>query len=165
MKWLAVVGSRYVTPEMRRDIKRYVTQKVADGYGIVSGGGTGTDTYAVRMALEAGIDISRVKLFLPGSVEKYSDELRRRALEGKCKSDDAEETIRQLHSLASNTLDILFYPGDIETIDARAFHARNRRIVSCADELVAFRLGQSKGTTYSIERARQKGIPVQIFEY
>lgn len=37
MKWLAVVGSRYVTPEMRRDIKRYVTQKVADGYGIVSG--------------------------------------------------------------------------------------------------------------------------------
>ncbi|MFZ1801765.1 MAG: hypothetical protein WAW62_01690 [Candidatus Saccharimonas aalborgensis] len=38
MKWLAVVGSRYVTPEMRRDIKRYVTQKVADGYGIVSGG-------------------------------------------------------------------------------------------------------------------------------
>lgn len=165
MKWLAVIGSRYVTPEMRRDIGRYVTQKVADGYGIVSGGGTGTDTYAVRMALEAGIDTSRVKLFLPGSVEKYSDELRRRALQGKCEGNDAEETICQLRSLVGDASNTLVCPAKAEMIDARAFHARNRRIVSYADELVAFRLGQSRGTTYSIERARQKGIPVQVFEY
>lgn len=165
MEWLAVVGSRYTTPKMRRDIGRYVTQKIADGYGIVSGGGTGVDTYAVQIALELEIDPRRVRVFLPATVDRYSDELRQRALEGKCKSDDAEETIRQLHSLASHTLGTVLYPEDVETIDARAFHARNRRIVSYADELVAFRLGQSRGTTYSIDRARQKGIQVQVFDY
>lgn len=56
---------------------------------------------------------------------------------------------------------LIFYPD--WTVDGKsAGIKRNEKIVSYADELVAFWDGQSRGTWNSIERARKKGIPVTI---
>lgn len=42
---------------------------------------------------------------------------------------------------------------------------RNRLIVACADELMAFRLDGSKGTGHAIDLARAAGKPVTVHEY
>jgi len=44
-----------------------------------------------------------------------------------------------------------------------AYHRRNQLIVDDADEMVAF-IGESKGTSHSLELARKKGIPVTIIK-
>jgi len=41
---------------------------------------------------------------------------------------------------------------------------RNGDIVKTADAMIAFPLGESRGTWNSISRARAKGIPVQVIE-
>ena len=45
-----------------------------------------------------------------------------------------------------------------------AGHARNSDIVAAADILIAFWDGTSTGTKDSIDKARQKGIKVKVFE-
>jgi hypothetical protein len=45
-----------------------------------------------------------------------------------------------------------------------AYHRRNKLIVHDADEMVAFIIGESRGTTLSLELARKKGIPVTIIK-
>jgi hypothetical protein len=39
---------------------------------------------------------------------------------------------------------------------------RNAEIVKIADELIAFKVGNSRGTCHSIELAKKKGIPVRV---
>jgi DNA recombination-mediator protein A len=41
---------------------------------------------------------------------------------------------------------------------------RNDRIVDASDKIVAFWDGQSKGTKYTIKRARHRGKPVEVIE-
>lgn len=46
-----------------------------------------------------------------------------------------------------------------------AYRRRNQLIVEDADEMIAFCLGESKGTKHSLELARKKGIPVTIIKF
>jgi sialic acid synthase SpsE len=41
---------------------------------------------------------------------------------------------------------------------------RNAEIVKIADELIAFKVGDSRGTCHCIELAKKKGIPVRVIE-
>ena len=50
-------------------------------------------------------------------------------------------------------------------VNADSFHARNCQIVALADELVAFRVNNSPGTTFTIDEAKEKGISVKVFDY
>ena len=45
-----------------------------------------------------------------------------------------------------------------------AYHRRNELIVHDADEMIAFMIGESSGTTHSLELARKKEIPVTIIK-
>ena len=71
MKWLAVVGTREVDSKIRRDIERFVSQKITEGNGIVSGGATGVDHEAARLAYECGLEAARFQIFLPVKLELY----------------------------------------------------------------------------------------------
>lgn len=67
MKWLGVVGTREVNDTIRRDIECFVGQKIAEGGGIVSGGATGADHEAARLAYEHGLEAARLlQLIKPG---------------------------------------------------------------------------------------------------
>jgi hypothetical protein len=68
MEWLAVVGTREVNDTIRRDIERFVGQKITEGSGIVSGGATGVDHEAARLAYEYGLEGSTVSdIFASGA--------------------------------------------------------------------------------------------------
>lgn len=71
MKWLAVVGTREVNDTIRRDIEQFVGQKITEGGGIVSGGATGADHEAARLAYECGLEAARFRIFLPVKLELY----------------------------------------------------------------------------------------------
>ena len=102
MKWLAVVGTREVNDIIRRDIERFVGQKITEGSGIVSGGATGADHEAARLAYEYGLEAARFRIFLPVELELYCQALYDRAADGKCRQDDAIATIALLRDIAKN---------------------------------------------------------------
>lgn len=70
-----------------------------------------------------------------------------------------------LLQLAATCPGVMYDTTPYSTVDAESFHARNRQIIALADELVAFRMAGSAGTTYSIEQALAKGVPVKVFDY
>ena len=165
MKWLGVVGTREVNETIRRDIEQFVGQKSAEGGGIVSGGATGADHEAARLAYECGLEAARFRIFLPVELELYCQALYDRAAVGKCRQDDAIATIALLRDIAKHRPGVLHDATDFNGVNADSFHARNCQIVDLADELVAFRVNDSSGTTFTIDQAQEKDIPVKVFDY
>ena len=165
MKWLAVVGTREVNDIIRRDIERFVGQKITEGSGIVSGGATGADHEAARLAYEYGLETARFRIFLPVKLELYCQALYDRAADGKCRQDDAIATVAVLRDIAKHRPGVLRDTTDFNEVNAESFHARNCQIVDLADELVAFRVNNSRGTTFTVDQAKEKGIPVSVFDY
>lgn len=165
MKWLAVVGTREVDDTIRRYIEQFVGQKIAEGSGIVSGGATGVDHEAARLAYERGLEASRLRIFLPVKLELYCQALYDRAVVGKCRQDDVTATVALLRDIAKHQPGVLRDTTDLNEVNAESFHARNCQIVDLADELVAFRVNDSRGTTFTIDQAQAKGIPVKVFDY
>lgn len=165
MKWLGVVGTREVNDTIRRDIGRVVGQKIIEGSGIVSGGATGADHEAARLAYEHGLEAARFRVFLPVKLELYCQALYDRAAIGKCRQDDAIATVALLRDIAKHRPGVLHDATDFNGVNADSFHARNCQIVDLADELVAFRVNDSSGTTFTIDQAQEKDIPVKVFDY
>ena len=165
MKWLAVVGTREVNDTIRRDIERVVGRKIIEGSGIVSGGATGVDHEAAQLAYEHGLEVSRFQIFLPVKLELYCQALYDRAAVGKCRQDDAVATVALLRDIAKNRPGVLHDTTEFTEVNAESFHARNCQIVDLADELVAFRVNDSRGTTFTVDQAKEKGIPVSVFDY
>ena len=165
MKWLAVVGTREVNDTIRRDIEQFIGQKITEGDGIVSGGATGVDHEAARLAYEYGLEAARFRIFLPVELELYCQALYSRAAVGKCRQDDAVATVALLRDIAKNRPGVLYDTTEFTEVNAESFHARNCQIVALADKLVAFRVNDSRGTTFTIDQAREKGIPIKVFDY
>lgn len=165
MKWFAVVGTREVDDTIRRDIEQFVGQKIVEGSGIVSGGATGVDHEAARLAYECGLEAARFQIFLPVKLELYCQALYDRAAAGKCRQDDAVATVALLRDIARNRPGVIRDTTEFTEVNAESFHARNCQIVALADELVAFRVNNSRGTTFTIDQAQEKGIPVKVFDY
>ena len=165
MKWFAVVGTREVDDTIRRDIGRVVGQKIIEGSGIVSGGATGVDHEAARLAYERGLEAARFQIFLPVKLELYCQALYDRAAVGKCRQDDAIATVALLRDIAKHRPGVLCDATDFNEVNVDSFHARNCQIVDLADELVAFRVNDSRGTTFTIDQAQEKDIPVSVFDY
>ena len=165
MKWLGVVGTREVNDTIRRDIEQFVGQKITEGGGIVTGGATGADHEAARLAYEHGLEAARFRIFLPVELELYCQALYDRAAVGKCHQDDAIATVALLRDIAKHRPGVLRDATEFSEVNAESFHARNCQIVTLADELVAFRVNDSPGTTFTIDQARVKGIPAKVFDY
>ena len=60
-------------------------------------------------------------------------------------------------------LDTRIFPADWDQFGKRAGFMRNEMIVECADLVVAFWDGQSKGTLHSINLAKRLGKPVEVY--
>lgn len=165
MKWLGVVGTREVNDTIRRDIEQFIGQKIAEGGGIVSGGATGADHEAARLAYEHGLEAARFRIFLPVELELYCQALYDRAAIGKCRQDDAIATVALLRDIAKHRPGVLRATTEFTEVNAESFHARNCQIVALADELVAFWVNDSPGTTFTIDQAGEKGISTKVFDY
>ncbi len=169
MKWLAVIGTREATPQMRRDVERRVQEAAEQGWGIVSGGSTGVDTAATMAAVACG---AKARVYLPTSLRTYEDSLLRRAGEGKCVAADAEETISHLYTLTEYDPKAVIEPAEATDLTPEAFYARNERILRKAARVAAFYLEGNAtasklpaGTLLTVERAHELGLPVELSQY
>lgn len=163
--WLAVVGTREVDYQIRQDIEEYIGQKIADGYGIVSGGETGVDHEAARLAFAAGLSKEKFRIYLPIELGKYCVELIARSAEGKCRESDARETVELLTKINEDSPGVICDKTPFSRLDEESFQARNLQIIDLADELVAFRVDMSRGTTFTVEQARWLGMAVEVIDY
>ncbi len=169
MKWLAVIGTREATPQMRSDVAGRVLRAINDGWGIVAGGSTGVDTVAMAAAMKYR---GTVRVYLPVALDLYEPLLMARAQAGKCLEHDARLTIATLKQLKIRDPSALVEPDDFTELTPEAFYARNEQILQLADAVVAYHLKGNAtasklpaGTLLTAERACEIGKVVEVFEY
>jgi len=173
MKFVAISGSwRKVNKEIERKVRKIVSQILKMGNGIVTGGALGVDYIALDEALKHDKNAQRIKVFLPTTLKRYAQHLRKHARWGDVKKSAVEKLISRLKKLRTLNPKALIEnkKADFrEETKKKYYYQRNTKIIKAADELIAFRVitkeSQGLGTLDTIKKAKKKGIPVKVFEY
>ncbi len=164
MKWVSVGGGRKINQKIKDDIKKAVSEKMKQGFGLVSGGAPGVDFYATKVALEFDPKCERIKIFLPTNLDIYFKYFKSRIESGIILESEFLELKNQLEYIKSKNPYALV-ENDEKEVNKDSFHKRNAQIVDFADELLSFWVNKDSGTGFAIEYAKQKGVPVKIYEY
>lgn len=166
MKWIAISGGwRKRNIQVENDVRRTVREIIMRDDGIVSGGALGVDYFATDEALKLDPTGTKIKIFLPTSLETYARHYRTRASEGVITAAQAEALIAQLERLKNANPEGLIENPEVAEVNTETYYARITQIVEAADELMAFHINASAGTQDTITKAETKGIPVRKFEY
>lgn len=173
MRWISVGGSWSNTNlEIENKVREVVREIFKAGNGLISGGALGVDYIALDEALKQNPAADKIKIYIPTTLETYSNHYRKHAKLGAITEKQAENLIQQLTLLKKANSKALIEnpnPNFTEENKKEMYYERNTRIVETANELVAFpvktKISNSPGTRDAIEKAKSLGIPVKIFEY
>jgi hypothetical protein len=166
MKWVAISGGwRKNNEKTESDVRKEIGEIISRGDGIISGGALGVDYFATDEAMKQDKLAAKIKIFLPSTLEIYANHYRNRADEGIITHDKAEMLIAQLEKLKNTNPETIKENAINKIIDTEAYYERIKEIINASDELVAFYINKSAGTQFTIDQAKEKNIPVKIFEY
>lgn len=166
MKWIGISGSwRKTSRAVEDDVRREVANIIKRGNAIVSGGALNVDYFATDEAMKICPNCSRIKVFLPSTLDQYIRHYRKRAEEGVITKKQAEKLIEQLSFIKKTNPASLIENFNNKVIDKENYFSRNSDVVNASDELLAFHVNGSEGVKDTIKKAREKGIPVRVFEY
>lgn len=165
MKWVAISGSwRKTNQNVETDARCAVRQIFANGDGIVTGGALGVDYFVTDEMLHFDKSAERIKVFLPTTLEIYSAHYRKRAGEGVITFEQAEALVKQLTALKLANPNALM-EGHFTEVTQEVYYERDQWVIDAADELLAFHVNNSKGVEDTINRAKQKRIPIHKIDY
>lgn len=162
--WVGVSGSwRSTCLELQADVRREVSAALSAGKGIVTGGALGVDFDATEVALSHYPDGSHLKVFLPTTLDIYAAHYRKRAGEGVITNDQAEDLIRQLRQVSA--LGSLVVDTEQTAVTTQSYYHRNLKVVEASSEMFIFHVNGSAGVQDTVDKARTRGMPVQVFNY
>lgn len=165
MKWIAISGSWRHTPQaLIKDLHREMDHIVKTQDGVVTGGALGVDYLATAIFLEKKL-VNRLKIFLPTTLEKYKQHYLQRADQGVITHQQAEDLLVQLYQVQQLSKDSLIEDLLEPLVNQKSYYQRITKIVEAADELIAFQVNKSEGTQDTINKAKQKGIKIKVYEY
>jgi len=165
MKWIGISGSwRKTNRELEKDVRKTAREIINRGDGIISGGALNVDYFATREAMKLDPKVEKIKIFLPTPLKIYSQHYCNRANEGIITKNQARELIKQLLRLQKINRGALI-ENNLQEVNDSAYDERNSAVINASDELIAFWVNQSEGTRNTIEKAKEKGIPIKIHKY
>ena len=160
---VAISGSwRNASVQVERDVRKTVAGAIERGDGIVTGGALGVDSIATDEVLKGDFRAEQLEVILPTNLQTYSAHYRKRAEEGVISSTVAESLIAQLEEVSvRGTLVEMAHP----LVNQESYFARNTAVLEAAHELAAFHVNGSPGTQDTIDKARLRGMEVDVQEY
>lgn len=164
-KWIGISGSwRETSPRIEKEVRDEVRKIVSSGNGIVTGGALNVDYQATDEVLKLNSP-DKLKIFLPTTLEIYAKHYRKRAEEGVITKQQVEDLIAQLTKVKGLNPGSLIENQVNTVVDNKTYFERNSEVVKASDELVAFQINESGGVQDTIDKAKEKGIPVKVFNY
>lgn len=163
MKRIAISGGwRKTNSQIEKDVRRIVKEIISQGNGIVSGGALGVDYIATDEVLHLTNSKDELMILIPSTLEIYNEHYLKRAEEGVVTKEQARMLSTQLEEVKRRGC---LLEGTDTVLSEETYFKRIVKIIENADELVAFHINKTKGTQYTIDKAKEKGIPVRVFEY
>jgi hypothetical protein len=162
MKWILFTGTWRVTnQEVERDVRSAAREVIARGDGVLSGGATGVDFFALDEAMKLNLDFSQIKIIIPALLEDYIHDMYTNWCIPPINKNDitlATDLLRAIKKVRPESLVEMPY----HTITQEHYDLRNIEEVDVADEVYAFQVNESTGTEHTVNEAKRAGVPVAV---
>jgi hypothetical protein len=162
MKWILFTGTwKLVNQDVENDVRGAAREVLSRGDGIVTGGATGVDYFAMDEAMKMFPDASRLKVVIPAMFKSYVYDYHT----NWCLTPVTIEAINELENLLrqikeTNPKALIEMPNDIITQDH--YNDRHDEEVKISNEVYAFQVNNSTGTQDTIDKAAKSGLPISL---
>ena len=164
MQWVIFTGTwRLTNAEVENDVRGAARHIFERGDGLVTGGATGVDYFAMHEWLKLDPGCKRIRTFIPAKLNHYVADYRKNWKHFPVNDDMIDNlehillTMRERNPQALNEADI-----DTGPISQSMYDLRHADEVANADAVYAFQVNNSTGTKDTIDKAVAAGLPVLL---
>ncbi len=160
MKWILFTGTWKLTNrEVEEDVRSAVRAVIKRGDGVLTGGATGVDYFAMDEAMKQNPTASHLRVIIPARLESYIEDY----FTNWCHEPITKEDIHNLAALLKNIkkvnpASLLEMPYDI--ITQEHYNLRHDQEIMYSDEVYAFQVNESTGTQDTIDKSAKAGLPI-----
>lgn len=162
MKWILFTGTwRLTSQKVEEDVRKAVRDVIKNGDGVLTGGATGVDYFAMDEALKINPDASQLKVIIPAYLEDYIIDYYKNWCQKPIVKNDIDllsQILRHLKKIRPSALTELPY----KIITQKHYDLKCEREVIDSDEVYAFQVNSSSGTQYTIDYAIKNGLPITL---
>jgi hypothetical protein len=162
MKWILFTGTwRLTNAEVEQDVRAAARDVLMRGDGIVTGGATGVDYFAMDEAMKIDPTAQRLKVIIPTNLKSYIHDY----YTNWCQEPVTKEGIAALAELLdkikeANPDALLEMPYDAITQDH--YNMRHDEEVARSNAVYAFQVNNSTGTQDTVDKALKAGLPLEL---
>lgn len=160
MKWILFTGTWRLTDEaVERDVRSAVREVLAAGDGVLTGGATGVDFFAMDELLKLDSAATRLRVIIPADLDSYILDYRKNWQQAPITAGDIdalEAILKRIKIANHEALTEMPY----KEITQDHYDQRNEWEVAEADEVYAFQVNNSSGTQHTVDYAVKQGKPI-----
>ncbi len=164
MKWIIFTGTwRLTNKEVENDVRVEARKVFERGDGIVTGGATGVDYFAMDEFVKLNPECNRIRIFIPARLDHFIDDYRKNWKHTPINDVDIDNLAHLLKLIKSRNPSAVFEVRKSEgDISQDEYDIRHNEEVTFSDEVYAFHVNKSYGTSDTIEKAKAAGLPIGL---
>ncbi len=164
MRWTIFTGTwRLTSKEVENDVRLAARQVYEQGGGVVTGGATGVDYFAMDEFLKLNPDCTRIRIFIPARLEHFIFDYRKNWKLAPISDSDIDNLEYLLKIIRGRNPSAVFEvrkeSGDITQTE---YDVRHNEEVTFSDEVYAFHVNNSTGTSDTLPKAKAAGLEITL---
>ena len=149
---------RLTNNKVEEDVRKATREVLSRGDGIVTGGATGVDYFAMDEVLKLQPTATHLRVIIPARLERYIHDYYTNWCHEPITKKDIDSLASLLRKLKKiNPTALLEMP--YKTITQDHYNLRHDQEVMYSDEVHAFQVNNSTGTQDTIDKSTKSGIP------
>ena len=159
MKWILFTGTWKLTnKEVEDDVRKATREVIARGDGVLTGGATGVDYFAMDEVLKLQPTATHLRVIIPARLESYIHDYHTNWCHEPVTKNDIDNLADILKKIKwINPTALLEMP--YKTITQEHYNLRHDQEVMYSDEVHAFQVNESTGTQDTINKSAKAGLP------
>lgn len=154
---------RLTNTDVENDVRLAARQIFEAGAGLVTGGATGADYFALDEFVKLNPECTRIRVFLPARLQHFIADYRKNWKHSPVSDVDINSLERLLTLIKERNPSAVFEvrkeDGDITQAE---YNLRHNEEVTFSDAVYAFQVNESTGTSDTIAKARAAGLPIDL---
>ncbi len=166
MRWIIFTGTcRLTNKDVENDVRKRARSVFEMGNGLVTGGATGVDYFAMDEWLKLDPECKRLRIFIPARLTHFIEDYRKNWKHSPVSDadiDNLEYILKIIHDRNPACMfEVRKESGDITQEE---YDLRHNEEVAFSDEVYAFQVNKSSGTGDTITKAAAAGLPITVHE-
>ena len=164
MKWIIFTGTwRLTNKEVENDVRQAAREVFERGDGIVTGGATGVDYFAMDEFLKLNPECTRIRIFIPARLQHFIEDYKKNWKQAPITEIDINNLEYLLKIIEGRNPSAVFeVRKDSGDISQNEYDLRHNEEVTFSDEVYAFQVNGSTGTSDTINKSRAAGLPITL---